>query len=112
MVAVSPRSGAPRRGDVWWVELPHRSPRPAVVLTRDAVLPWLRYPLVAFTTTVVRGLPTEVPLDETDGMPRPSVVSLDNVETVSKALLVERVTRLSPARMRQVCDALAVAVQC
>ena len=47
-----------------------------------------------------------------DPVPRVSVVNLDSVEKASQAMLVERLGRLSDARMRQICGALEVAVAC
>jgi mRNA interferase MazF len=47
-----------------------------------------------------------------DPIPRRSVVNLDSVESVSIGTLVERLGRLSDERMRQVCDALDIAVAC
>jgi mRNA interferase MazF len=82
-----------------------------VVLSRSAALRGLRRALVAPCTTTVRGLPSEVTLDpREDPVPRPCVVSLDAVEAVSVALLVQRLGRLGDDRMRQLCTALAVAV--
>ena len=43
---------------------------------------------------------------------RRSAINLDSVESVSIAVLVERIGRLSDDRMRQVCAALEVAVDC
>jgi mRNA interferase MazF len=84
-----------------------------VVLSRDAAIPRLRRALIGPCTTTIRGIPSEVPLEPTaDPIPRTSVVNLDSVESVSIGTLVERVGRLSDHRMRQVCDALAVAVAC
>lgn len=100
------------RGDIWWSEDPSLGRRPVLVLSRQGVLPALRRPLVAPLTTRVRGLPTEVPLDEDDGVPEPCVASLDNVQPLAAALLVERITSLSVGRMADVCHALAVAVDC
>lgn len=100
------------RGEVWWSEDPVLGRRPVLVLTRDAVLHALRRPLVAPLTTRVRGIPTEVALDETDGVPQKCVVSLDNVQPLSESLLFEPIARLDPERMRQVCEALVIAVEC
>ena len=47
-----------------------------------------------------------------DPIPRRSAVNLDSVESVSLATLVERVGRLSDERMRQICEALEIAVAC
>jgi mRNA interferase MazF len=45
-------------------------------------------------------------------VPLHSAVNLDSVESVSTAILVERLGRLAEDRMRQVCAARAVAVGC
>jgi mRNA interferase MazF len=103
----------PARGEVWWCELPDVGRRPVVVLSRNAAIPRLRRSLVAPCTTTVRGLPSEVLLDpEDDPVPRPSVINLDSVESVSIGVLANRLGRLSDDRMRQVCTALAVATAC
>ena len=101
----------PARGDVWWCELPEVGRRPVVVLSRDAAIPRLRRALIGPCTTRIRGIPSEVPLEPTeDPIPCTSVVNLDSVESVSIGTLVERLGRLSDDRMRQVCDALVIAV--
>jgi mRNA interferase MazF len=103
----------PARGEVWWCELPEIGRRPIVVLSRDAAIPRLRRVLVAPCTTTVRGLPSEVVLElDDDPVPRRSSINLDSVESVSVAVLVERLGRLSDDRMREVCAALNVAVEC
>ncbi|MEO6955938.1 MAG: type II toxin-antitoxin system PemK/MazF family toxin [Antricoccus sp.] len=103
----------PGRGDVWWCELPQIGRRPVVVLSRDAVIARHRRALIAPCTTTIRGLVSEVVLDPAgDPVPRRSAVNLDSVESVALTVLVDRIGRLSDARMRQVCAALAVAVDC
>ena len=87
--------------------------RPVVVMSRDAVIPRHRRALVAPCTTTIRGLASEVLLEPGDDpVPRRSAVNLDSVESVSVAVLVQRIGRLDDNRMRQVCSALAVAVDC
>ena len=84
-----------------------------VVLSRNAAIPRLRRALVAPCTTNIRGLPSEVILDPAeDPIPRASAINLDSVESVAVAVLVERVGQLSDSRMRDVCAALEVAVDC
>lgn len=97
------------RGEVWWSDRPDAPRRPVVVLTRDPVAGRMEKVLAAEITTRSRGLPTEVELDTSDGMPRESVASLDNVSTVTVSTLTERITRLGPERMHQICRALAIA---
>jgi mRNA interferase MazF len=103
----------PARGEVWWCELADVRRRPVVVLSRDAAIPRLRRVLVAPCTTTIRGLASEVVLEpEDDPVPKRSAANLDSVESVSIAVLVERLGRLSDDRMRQLCDALEVATGC
>jgi len=103
----------PARGEVWWCELGEIGRRPVVVLSRNAVIPRHRPALVAPCTTTIRGLPSEVVLEPGDDpAPRRAAVNLDSVEGVSLGILVERLGRLADDRMRQICAALAVAVDC
>lgn len=103
----------PRRGEVWWCEPPQIGRRPVIVLSRDAAIPRLRRALVAPCTTTIRRLASEVALEPGDDpVPRRSVANLDSVESVSTALLVERLGRLSDSRMREICAALEVATDC
>jgi mRNA interferase MazF len=106
-------SDMPSRGEVWWCDLPEVSRRPVVVLSRDVAIPRLRRSLVAPCTTNIRNLPSEVVLEAGDDpVPRRSAVNLDSIESVSIGTLTERLGRLSDERMRQICSALSVAVDC
>lgn len=100
------------RGDVWWYEHPARGRRPYLILTRAEAIPVLNQVLAVPATQTVRGIPTEVALDENDGMPRPCVVTLDNLATIRPALCTSLITHLSTERMREVCVALAHATDC
>jgi mRNA interferase MazF len=101
-----------RRGDIWWYEPPDAKRRPFLVVSRDAVIPLLTRVLAVPATTTVRGIPTEVALDETDGMPAPCVLSLDNLQPIARAHCRSLITTLAPDRLGQVCAALQVAVDC
>jgi mRNA interferase MazF len=100
------------RGEVFWLELAEEGRRPVVVITRDEVIPVLRNVLVALVTRTVRGIPSEVQLSEDDEMPRECAVSLDNLRTVPRSLLTERITKLDAAKMNEVCRALTAATDC
>jgi mRNA interferase MazF len=87
--------------------------RPVVVLSRDAAIPRLRRALVAPCTTTIRTLASEVVLEPgEDPIPLRSAVNLDSVESVSVGAHVGRLGRFADDRMREVCGALAVAVDC
>ena len=104
---------APTRGELWWCELPEVSRRPVVVLSRGVAIPRLRRAVIAPCTTTIRGLPSEVVLEPAeDPVPKLSAVNLDSIESVSLGTLTQRMGRLSDARMRQVCAALNIALDC
>jgi mRNA interferase MazF len=68
--------------------------------------------LVAPATRTIRGIATQVRLGPEDGMPTECALSFDNLLTVPKTLLAERITRLPPARLAELCVALDVAAGC
>ena len=100
------------RGDICWYDFPDEGRRPVLVLTRDEAIPVLSRVTVAFLTRTIRGIPTEVRLDEEDGMPAECVVSLDNLRYVSRVRLADPITSLRGKRMHEVCRALAIATGC
>lgn len=100
------------RGEIWWVEEPEFGRRPYLVLTREPGIPVLNALIAVPATRTVRSIPTEVVLDEGDGMPQPCALSLDNLVTVPKEFFRERITRLSVERLTEVCRALNLATGC
>jgi mRNA interferase MazF len=97
---------------MWWVEHPDAGRRPFLVLTRQAAIPVLNAVLAVPATRTIRQIPTEVVLDQGDGMPEECALSLDNLTLVPKELFGARITRLSAERMSEVCRALALASGC
>lgn len=100
------------RGEVWWAESPAAKRRPYLLLTRQGAIEHLHSVLAVPATRTVRGIPTEVFLDTDDGMPEPCALSFDNLTTMPKAFLVERLCRLPLAKMAQACQALRIASGC
>ncbi len=106
-------AGRIARGDVRLYNFaPPDKKRPVVVLTRNSAIEYLTAVMVAPITTTIRGVPSEVGLNEEDGMKGPCAVNLHNAVTVSQARLGKRVAQLSPVRMKEVCAALRFAVGC
>lgn len=97
---------------MWWYEDAHAGRRPFLVLTRQEAVGVLNQVLGVPATRSARHIPTEVDLDAADGMPHPSALSLDNVTLIRPARCTERITTLAPARMHEVCQALAHATAC
>jgi mRNA interferase MazF len=100
------------RGEVWWYQDPRAGRRPFLILTRDEAIPVLNQVLAAPATRTLRGIPTEVPLGGSDGMPAECALTLDNVSLIRVALCTDRITRLAPDRMQDVCEALRIATAC
>jgi mRNA interferase MazF len=86
--------------------------RPVVVVTRDSAIQYLTAVTVAPITSTIRGVPSEVVLDEEDGMKTRCAINLHNAVTVSQDRLGKRVARLSAQRMRDICGALRFALGC
>src|SRR5260370_40735807 len=63
-------------------------------------------------TSTIRGVPSEVVLNEEDGMKSPCAVNLHHAVTVSQQRLGKRVAQLSSARMNEVCAALRFSLGC
>jgi mRNA interferase MazF len=84
-----------RRGGVYYLEHPEWGRRPVLVLTREAAIPVLKRVTIAPIIRTIRGIPTEVVLDEGDGPPARCVVSLDNLGDAWKAMLTEQLTTVA-----------------
>ena len=106
-------AGRIARGDVRLYQFaPPDKKRPAVVLTRNSAIAYLSTVTVAPITSTVRGVPSEVVLNEEDGMKAACAVNLHNAVTVSQHRLGKRVTQLSSLRMREICAALRFSLSC
>ena len=80
------------------------------MLTRDSALEFLNEVTVAPVTGTVRDIPTEVVLDENDGMPRLCAVNLDHLQTVRKDQLGAVIATLDAATLREVARAIRFAL--
>jgi mRNA interferase MazF len=101
-----------KRGDVWWVNFEPavggevRKPRPAVIVSNDAANKHLnRVQVIPFTTSVGRLYPSEASV--TVRSKRHKAMA-DQLTTVSKGRLQNRVGRLSKTDMQAVEQAIKV----
>jgi len=104
---------AVNRGEIWSYRF--KSPdkrRPVLVLTRQEVIPLLHTVMVAPISSTIYGAPSEVVIGVDHGLKRPSAINLDHVQTVERARLAHYGGSVSPATMKAVCRALAVASGC
>jgi len=100
-----------KRGEVWWVDMPPPAGRrPAVLLSRDSAYQVRAAVTVAPVTRTIRNIPVEVLLDRNDGMPTRCVINVDDITTIPKALIKQRMIGLSPDKVRQLDDAIRFAL--
>ena len=106
-------AGRIERGEIrlYRFEAPDKT-RPILILTRGSAIDYLSRLTIAPITSTIRGVPSEVTLGPEDGMKQPCAVNLHNVITVGKDGIGRRVAELGPARMHEVCRALAFALGC
>ena len=100
-----------RRGEVHWVQFP--SPvgrRPAVLVSRDEVYAIKTRLTVVPLTRTVRGIPTEVRLGPSDGLPKVGVANADEIVTIPQGLLGDRIGMLSAHKLRELDAALRFAL--
>lgn len=100
----------PAQGEIWWAEAEDKR-RPVLVVTRSEAVPVLTWIIVAPVTRTVRGIPTEIPLEEEHGLAVPCAASFDNLQPIRKAFLTERIGALPLAR-QGICQALAALADC
>lgn len=97
------------RGEIYDAAVPGGT-HPAVIVTRDRAIPLLRNVCVVAITSMVRGLPTEVPLGTANGLARDCVANCDNLFTIPKRALDRRRGALGPDQLRRLNDALCIAL--
>ena len=106
-------AGRLERGEVRLYRFPPPDKqRPVLILTRRSALRYLARVTVAPITSTIRGVPSEVARGIEGGMRQPCAVNLHNVVTVARGGPGRRVAELGADRMRQVCAALAFALEC
>lgn len=97
-----------KRGELWWAAIDKR--RPVVLVSRDEAYDLRALVIVAPTSTIVRGFATEVKLGKADGLPRSCVVNCDWLVTLKKPRLLERIGKLSSAKLELIDGALRFAL--
>jgi mRNA interferase MazF len=97
--------------EIWWASLPLPvGRRPVLLLSRTPAYAYLNKVLVAEITTTIRGIPQEVTVGRSEGLPSASVVNLDNLHTVAKTQLTKRAGSLAASRETEVKRSLGHAL--
>jgi mRNA interferase MazF len=97
--------------EIWWAALPKPAGRrPVLLLSRNESYTYLTKVLAVEITTTIRHIPVEVPVGRREGLTRPSVANCDNVHTVTRDALRERIGVLASSRHFEVKRALGHAL--
>jgi mRNA interferase MazF len=97
--------------EVWWASLaPPAGKRPVLLLSRDQAYSYLNKFVVVEITSRVRQIAVEVPLGRSEGLSRRCVANCDNIRTVPRSALTERIGRLAPSRCPELKRALGHAL--
>lgn len=83
--------------------------RPVLVLTREAARGAMAKVTVAPITSTIKGLSSEVPLDDRNGVDHACAVALDNVMTIPTSLLGRTIGFLRPDQERDLAVAMVLA---
>ncbi|MDE3074600.1 MAG: type II toxin-antitoxin system PemK/MazF family toxin [Chloroflexota bacterium] len=100
----------PRQGEIWWAHAADKR-RPVLVVTRSEVVGLLDGIVVAPVTRTVRGIPTEIPLGQDEGLAAECAASFDNLQRIRRSALKARVGDLS-WRRDEICGALKALADC
>lgn len=86
--------------------------RPAVLLTDDRAIQYLNTVTVAPITSTIRGVPSQVILNEEDGMKAPCAINLHNIISLPQHFVGAYIAQLSEDRLREICRAMNLALGC
>ena len=100
-----------RRGEVrWYIFAAPDKRRPVLLLTRDPMVARLNEVTVAAITTTIRNLDSEVRLSPADGMPADCVINCDQIQTLPRHKIGDRITELGAMKLDEVERALLYAL--
>ncbi len=96
-----------RQGDLHYCEFedPIKS-RPVVILSRNELNSVRENIVIALITRTIRGIPLEIPVGHTEGLPKEGVISLGDIHTVPKSFLGKHLGSLSEAKSHKLFEGL------
>jgi mRNA interferase MazF len=100
-----------RRGDIYWAQFPAPvGKRPVILVSREEAYAIKTRVTVVVVTRTVRGIPTEVRVGPSQGLPKVGVANADEIVTIPGTTLRERIATLSRAKLDEVDAALRFAL--
>ncbi len=97
--------------EIWWADLPEPvGRRPVMLLSRNDAYNYLSKFLAVEITSTIRGIATEIALDESEGLPKPCAANCDSLRMVPRQSLTRRAGGLAPDRWVEAKRALGAAL--
>lgn len=100
----------PAQGDIWWAEAQDKR-RPVLVVTRSEAIEVLTWITIAPVTRTIREIPTEIRLDDREGLAVDCVAVFDQLQPIRTTFLTQRIGSLG-ARRREICRSLSALSDC
>ena len=92
-----------RQYEIWWASLAAPAgQRPVLLLSRNDAYAYLNKFVAAEITTTIRDIPMEVRLGPAEGLPQRCVANCDNLRTIARSRLTERLGALAASRHGEV----------
>ena len=111
---VDQRAGQGRivqRGDICWYTFKAPDKKgPVLILSRDSAIAVLNSVTVAPITSTIRSIPTEVVLTPEDGLPDTCAANFDNLQTIPKSNIGDRISHLTTRKMKEAALAVSFAL--
>jgi mRNA interferase MazF len=98
------------RGEVWDADIPRVGRHPVVVVSRESALPVLRSVVCVTVSSTHHGHVAEVELNADEGLDHASAANCDDLLGVRREWFVRRRGHVGPAKLRQLDDALRLAL--
>jgi mRNA interferase MazF len=103
--------GLMKQYEVWWASLPAPAGRrPVLLISRNDAYSYLNKFVAVEITSTIRHIAVEVPLGRGEGLLTKCVANCDNLRTVLRSSLTERIGQLSPRRYAELKRALGHAL--
>ena len=94
------------------METPNAKRRPVLIVSRNEVIPVVNNVVVAPVTSMIRSIPTCLPVGPDSGVDHESVATFDNLAAVPKSVLTTRLGDLGITGRSQICSALTAMANC
>lgn len=97
--------------EIWWADLPEPvGRRPVLLLSRNDAYDYLSKFIAVEITSTVRGIASEVPLGEEEGLPKACVANCDSLRMVPRSGLTRLAGQLAPERWVEAKRAMGAAL--